>query len=214
MRGALNESSNAMTSIQSETSDLAPLDETRLISGLLEDDENAWRLFHERYGHRVQGAIFTVTRRFPQLGGSDAVDEIYGTLCLRLLCDNKRRLRSFDPRRGTRLGTWLCTLARNSAHDFVRSRRRDPWLGRAGDEAAMTEVESDTPDAFTICASREQARRVSSMLETMSERDQEFMDLYLEGLAPSQIAEKLDIALNTVYSKRHKIQLRLSDLQN
>jgi RNA polymerase sigma-70 factor (ECF subfamily) len=203
-----------MFSTLPETSDLAAHDETTLISLLLEDDESAWRLFHQRYGHRVQGAIFTVTRRFPQLGGSDAVDEIYGTLCLRLLCDDKRRLRSFDPKRGTRLGSWLCTLARNSAHDFVRSRRRDPWLGRAGDETAMTEVESDAPDAFAICASREQARRVSAELATMSDRDQEFMELYLEGLAPTQIAEKLGVALNTVYSKRHKIQLRLADLQN
>jgi RNA polymerase sigma-70 factor, ECF subfamily len=203
-----------MSSLLSETSDLAPHDETTLISMLLEDDESAWRLFHQRYGHRVQGAIFTVTRRFPQLSSSDAVDEIYAIVCLRLLCDNKRRLKSFDPRRGTRLGSWLCTLARNSAHDFVRGRRRDPWLGRAADDAAITEVESDAPDAFSICASREQARQVSSVIETMSERDQEFMDLYLEGLAPAQIAESLGVALNTVYSKRHKIQVRLADLRN
>ena len=203
-----------MSSILPEATDLAPHDETTLISMLLEDDDDAWRLFHQRYGHRIQGAIFTVTRRFPQLSSSDAVEEIYGTVCLRLLCDDKRRLRSFDPQRGTPLGSWLCTLARNSAHDFVRSRRRDPWLGRAGDEAAITEVESEAPDAFSICASREQARRVSAVLETMSERDQEFMELYLEGLAPPQIAESLGVALNTVYSKRHKIQARLAVLQH
>jgi RNA polymerase sigma-70 factor, ECF subfamily len=179
---------------------------------LLDNDEDAWRMFHERYGHRVQGAIFTVTRRFPQLSGNDAVEEIYGTLCLRLLCEDKRRLRSFDPERGTRLGSWLCTLARNSAHDFVRSRRRDPWLGRACDEAAIAEVPCDAPDAVGICESREQARYVCEMLETMSERDQEFMELYLEGLEPTLIAERLGIALNTVYSKRHKIQNRLKEL--
>lgn len=187
-------------------------DETNLLPSLIDNDEEAWRVFHEHYGRRMQGAIATVTRHFPQLTGNDHIDEIYGTLCLRLLCEDKRRLRSFDPERGTPLGTWLCTLARNIAHDFLRSRRRDPWLGRLGDEAAWAEVESDRPDVFELCANREQAERVNELVATMSERDQEFMALYLEGVAASEIAERLDIALNTVYSKRHKIQSRLIEL--
>lgn len=196
----------------SQTSEIPTQDEATLIPSLLDNDESAWRTFHARYGHRLQGAIINVTRRFPQLTGNDHVDEIYGALCLRLLCDDKRRLRSFDPRRGTPLGSWLCALARNSAHDFLRSRRREPWLGKLGDEATTAEPVADAPDAFGVCSSREQARLVSDMIETLSPRDQQFVAMYLDGLTPAEIAERLNISVNTVYSKRHKIQTRLAEL--
>ena len=187
------------------------LDETTLIPSLLMNDERAWRTFHELYSSRLQGAISRVTRRFPQLSGTDHVDEIYGTLCLRLLSDDKRRLRSFDPGRGTPLGAWLCTLARNSAHDFLRSRQRQPWLGRLADEVCEVEPRSDAPDAFNQYLTREQIERLEELLTTLSVRDQEFMRAYLEGLEPEEIAEQLGISVSTVYSKKHKILARLEN---
>jgi RNA polymerase sigma-70 factor, ECF subfamily len=187
------------------------LDEATLIPSLLSDDERAWRTFHELYASRLQGAISRVTRHFPQLTGTDHVDEIYGTLCLRLLSDDKRRLRSFDPARGTPLGAWLCALAKNSAHDFLRSRQRQPWLGRLADELDSAEPCSDLPDPFSVCAMHEGARQLEQLLATLSERDQEFMHAYLEGLEPEEIAGELGISVSTVYSKKHKILARLEN---
>jgi RNA polymerase sigma-70 factor (ECF subfamily) len=191
--------------------DLAVLDETTLIPSLLTNDERAWRTFHELYSNRLLGAISRVTRRFPQLTGTDHVDEIYGTLCLRLLSDDKRRLRSFDPGRGTPLGAWLCTLARNSAHDFLRDRQRQPWLARLADDGADAEPRSDAPDAFNVCATREQAEQLEELMTTLSERDQEFLRAYLQGLEPEEIANTLNISVSTVYSKKHKILSRLEN---
>lgn len=187
------------------------LDETTLIPNLLNDDESAWRTFHELYSNRLLGAISRVTRRFPQLTGADHVDEIYGTLCLRLLSDDKRRLRSFDPERGTPLGAWLCTLARNSAHDFLRQRQRQPWLGHNADDVAEVEPRSETPDAFSVCAMHEQLGRLEQLMTTLSARDQEFLKAYLEGLEPEEIAAELGISVSTVYSKKHKILARLGN---
>lgn len=187
------------------------LDEAALIPNLLVDDERAWRTFHELYASRLQGAISRVTRHFPQLTGTDHVDEIYGTLCLRLLSDDKRRLRSFDPARGTPLGAWLCALAKNSAHDFLRSRQRQPWLSRLAEDVNDVEPGSDLPDAFSLCAMREGARQLEQLLATLSERDQEFMHAYLEGLEPEEIADQLGISVSTVYSKKHKILARLEN---
>jgi RNA polymerase sigma-70 factor (ECF subfamily) len=193
--------------------DLTVQDEATLIPSLLENDERAWRIFHERYGNRLQGAISKVTRQFPQLTGTDHVDEIYGVVCLRLLSDDKRRLRSFDPERGTPLGCWLCALARNSAYDFLRSRRRQPWLNRLGEDVSPSaEPVCEAPDAFSVCCNREQVRMLQELLETLSARDQEFMTAYLQGLEAEQIAEQLGISLGTVYSKKHKILERLEKL--
>lgn len=187
------------------------LDEAALIPSLLSNDERAWRTFHQVYQSRLQGAISRVTRRFPQLSSVDHVDEIYGTLCLRLLSDDKRRLRSFDPSRGTPLGAWLCALAKNSAHDFLRSRQRQPWLGRLGDEGTELEPRSEAPDAFSVCDMREREEQLGELLGTLSARDQEFMRAYLEGLEPEEIASALGISVSTVYSKKHKILARLEN---
>ena len=185
------------------------LDETTLLPSLLSNDERAWRTFHELYQSRLQGAISRITRRFPQLTGTDHVEDIYGALCLRLLSDDKRRLRSFDPARGTPLGAWLCALAKNSAHDFLRHRQRQPWLGRLADDVSDVEPRTDEPDAFSVCALREPAPQLDHLLETLSRRDQEFMHAYLEGLEPEEIAGRLGISVSTVYSKKHKILARL-----
>lgn len=184
-------------------------DETTLIPKLLSNDEEAWRTFHTRYAGRLQGAISQVTQRFPQLNGTDHVAEIYGTLCLRLLSDDKRRLRSFDPERGTPLGAWLCTLARNSAHDFLRQRRRQPWLSRLATDISEVEPESDAPDAFSVCYARQRVRVLEDLASNLTARDQEFLDAYLSGTEPEQIAEQLGISVSTVYSKKHKIMARL-----
>lgn len=191
------------------------LDEASLIPSLLSDDERAWRTFHELYSSRLQGAISRVTRRFRELEGSDHVNDIYGSLCLRLLSDDKRRLRSFDPGRGTPLGAWLCTLAKNSAHDFLRSRQRQPWLSRHTRDVNDSEPSSDAPDAFSQVAESEQAERLEQLLHTLSARDQEFLQAYLEGKEPEEIAGELGISVSTVYSKKHKILARLENaLQN
>ena len=184
-------------------------DDATLIQRLLCNDEDAWRVFHDRYSRQLLGVISRVTRRFPQLTGTDHLEEIYGSLCLRLLKDDKRRLRSFDPLRGTPLGSWLCALARNSAHDFLRSQRRQPGLCKLAEDLSEVEAASDVPDAFSICAEREQARALSQLVEDLSERDREFLGAYLQGFEPEQIAEQLGISVSTVYSKKHKILARL-----
>lgn len=184
-------------------------DDATLILRLLSNDEDAWRVFHELYSRQLLGVISRVTRRFPQLTGTDHLEEIYGSLCLHLLKDDKRRLRSFDPVRGTPFGSWLCALARNSAHDFLRSHRRQPGLCKLGEELSDVEAASDVPDAFSICSEREQARALCQLVEDLSERDREFLGAYLQGFEPEQIAEQLGISVSTVYSKKHKILARL-----
>jgi RNA polymerase sigma-70 factor (ECF subfamily) len=191
---------------------LSAHEEAQLIPSLLVDDEDAWRTFHARYGNRMQGAIAQVIRRFPRLGGTDHQEEIYATLCLRLLSDDKRRLRSFDPTRGTPFGAWLCTLAKNCAHDFLRGRRRQPWLARAGEDISEREPECDQPDALRVCCAREEVRVLERLAQDLTARDREFLEAYLGGAEPEQIALELGISVSTVYSKKHKVLARLTSL--
>jgi RNA polymerase sigma-70 factor (ECF subfamily) len=191
-----------------------PNDDARLVSRLIADDQAAWRVFHELYSAAMLDDITRVRRRFPALISADDACDICAELCLQLLSGDKRRLRQFDPRHGTSLRSWLGVLARHAAFDFLRNRRRQPALPwRVDERASLEALASDAPDAFAVCSSRELARVLSSLVEGLSERDQQFVELYFyEGLDPEQTAERLGICVGTVYSKKHKIRARIESL--
>ena len=210
-----------MYALQSET--LAPPsprlaapshEDAGLVAALIAGDERAWRVFHERHAPTMLDAITGVRNRFPHIIGVEDVRDIHAELWLQLLANDRRRLRQFDPTRGTPLRAWLGVLARHAAFDFLRLRRRQPTVHWKGEETLQLDMlDSAAPDALDVCCTRERARIFAALVDELSERDREFVELYFyEGLDPEQTAERLGICVGTVYSKKHKIRARIESL--
>lgn len=184
--------------------------EKELLERLLESDANAWRELNQRYARLITSCIQRVVARFAQRIGVDAVEEIYATLSLKLLANDKHKLRSFEPSRGNKLGTWLGMLATHCAYDYLRSLRREP------SPACLAEAEALSGDNQDPCESAmlsERVRLVRELLAAFSDKDRRFVSLYYQdGLSPEQVAERLGISVKTVYSKKHKIQRKLSEI--
>jgi RNA polymerase sigma-70 factor, ECF subfamily len=186
------------------------LEEMSLISGLAADDPTAWRSFDARYSRTVHRAITRVTTRFGSVVTSEDVREIYGNFCLSLLANDKSKLLSFDPTRGSSLASWLSLLAAHAAYDLLRRRRREPIQEETCDELPLP---SDGPDPYQAYELRERAAIAATMIQDFSDRDREFLELYYgDGLEPEQIASRMGVSVKTVYSKKHKIQSRLEAL--
>jgi RNA polymerase sigma-70 factor (ECF subfamily) len=187
-------------------------DDAVLVAALLKDDPRAWREFNTRFSRLVLSTISRVTARFSGVVSQDDLREIYATFCVQLLANDKLKLRSFDPARGNKLSTWLGLLASHTAYDFLRGARREPR------RAALSEAEelsSALPDPCESALMRERAALVAQLLANFSDKDRAFIQLYFgEGLAPECVAERLNISVKTVYSKKHKIQARLQALLN
>jgi RNA polymerase sigma-70 factor (ECF subfamily) len=187
-----------------------PVDEIALVAGMLQGSERHWRQFHERYDRLIFRCITKVTGRFASLLTQDDIREIYATLVVQLLSNDMHKLRTFDPARGNRLGSWIGLLAINAAYDYLRQIRREP------NRAPLAEAESlscDLPSPLDVALHRERAARVSLVLAGFSAKDREFVALYYgEGLEPEQIAERMNISVKTVYSKKHKIRSRLESM--
>lgn len=184
----------------------ASADEAALLSGLIANDAGAWREFNTRYSRLLLSCISRVTARFGYASADD-VREIYSTLCLQLLSNDKKKLRSFEPERGTRLGTWLGLLATHTAYDFLRSVRRHP---RHDDLTCAEALVSEMPDPSDAALLREQARLLCQALSELSVKDREFVELYYGlGLEPEEVAQRMGISIKTVYTKKHKLQARL-----
>jgi len=185
-------------------------EELALRERLLSNDPEAWRSFDAKYGRLVASAISKVVGRFGSRGTSEDVQEIQGFFALEILANEKAKLRAFDPARGIRLTTWISMLASHTAYDFLRKRRREPAC--EGD-AEADYLAADYPDPHTLVELRERSRLVDELLEGFSAKDRQFFELYFDHeLDPTEIAERMGINVKTVYTKRHKIQLRLEAL--
>lgn len=190
-----------------------PLEDAALVAAMIAGDERAWRVFHDRHSPTMLEAITGVRNRFAHIISADDVRDIYAELCLQLLGNDKRRLRQFDPTRGTPLRAWLGVLARHAAFDFLRLRRRQPTVRWKDETLRLEALDSEAPDALNLCCTRERVRIFATLVDELSARDREFVELYFyEGLDPEQTAERLGICVGTVYSKKHKIRARIESL--
>ena len=185
-------------------------DDRELVARLLSDHDAAWREFDTRFSRLIYRCITRVTGRFSAVVGPEDVREIYALLYLQLLANDKHKLRSFEPGRGNRLGSWIGMLAIHSAYDYLRTLRREPRRGALAEAEALS---SEVDDPYEQYLMHERADLVEDMLSGFSDKDREFIALYYgEGLEPEQVAERMDISIKTVYSKKHKIRSRLEAL--
>lgn len=181
-----------------------------LIAGMLANDPGAWRVFQTRYDRLIMRCITKVTRRFASVVSQDDVREVYATLYVSLLGNDMHKLRSFDPERGNKFSSWIGLLAINASYDYLRTLKREPQKECISE--AM-ELVCDRPDPFELTSEHERAKIAHETLGEFSEKDRTFAALYFgEGMDPQDIADKMNISVKTVYSKKHKIQSRLESV--
>lgn len=184
-------------------------EERLFVERLIADEPSAWRELNARYASVMHRAIGRVMARFSGVASSDDVREIYSKLCLSLLSRDKIKLKTFDPARGLRLGSWLVRLAMQATYDHLRRIKRNPVDIRL----ELVEPAANDDDPFAVYWERERAAILGAMLGALSTREREFFQLYFgEGLEPEAIAERMAISVATVYTKRHKLERRLQAL--
>ena len=86
--------------------------------------------------------------------GPDDVREIYAMLCVQLLANDKRKLRSFEPGRGNKLGSWIGMLAIHTAYDFLRTIKREPKRGTLSERPRRSRPSCRIPTTSACFASK------------------------------------------------------------
>jgi len=182
-------------------------DDCELLDGLIDGSPQAWHEFNRRYSRMLNACIVRVIHRFSKSVGSEDANEIYSALCLSLVSQDMRRLRSFEKDRGTKLGTWLAMLAVHTAYDHLRSLRRRP----AGIPIEnMGELAESRPLPEELCIQLQRTEIIEKVLSELTEKDRQLMLLHFgQGMAPEQVAVKMGISVKTVYTKKHKLRGRL-----
>jgi RNA polymerase sigma-70 factor (ECF subfamily) len=147
----------------------------------------------ERIYREQQSRLFSVVRSV--IGDSDEVEDVLQLVFIEI----HRCLPRFEGR--SRLSTWLYRIAVNVALQHLRKRRRKRWLvlGPTGEEEAR--LVSPRNDALRA-EERELLSEVETSLKALSEKKRVVWQLHeLQGLEPQEIADVLEIPMNTVRSR-------------
>jgi RNA polymerase sigma-70 factor (ECF subfamily) len=182
--------------------------ERQLLRRVLESNDRAWTELLRRYRSLIYRCITKVTMRYaPGLASAD-LDEIFADVLMNLLRDDMRKLRLYNPHRGTKLGSWIGMISINSAYDYLRSVGRRPHLDRL--EGLSDPHEEADRSPLDLLIEKERWDHLNGLLGDFSEKDRTFVALYFgQGLEAEDVAKHMSISLKTVYTKKHKIRAHL-----
>jgi RNA polymerase sigma-70 factor (ECF subfamily) len=161
-------------------------DPRRIAQRLQARDAAALGELYDRYGNVVYATIQRIAR--DAATSEDLTQEVF----LRVW----NRVPSFDVDRGN-LSTWLLTIARHAAIDFLRSR---------GGKQSRLNISIDAMDRPLAGSDGERqlelfsdVRMIRSAMSGLSPKHRELLELaYFEGLSQSEMSRKLEVPLGTV----------------
>ena len=181
--------------------------DTELLSRVLRQEAKAWSELVRRYRSLIFRCVTKVIGRYDSILSSADADEVYGEVLVALVRDDMRKLRLYDPRRGTKLSSWIGMISTNTAYDFLRQTARRPALDRID---GVVEVDAGEESALDCLMAGERRAELNQLLSGYSDKDRTFVALYYaHGLEAEEVAGEMGISVKTVYSKKHKLLARL-----
>ncbi len=155
--------------------------------------KQAWDAFVERYAAVILSAVRrAISARLSDSGGHD-VEEAAQEVFLRLIKNDFRLLRSFDPQRAS-LVTWLSLVARSVAIDYLRKKR--PVAALASTEVPADKTISDERPALPLHLLTPRQRLVLRLL-------------FDQRLTVADAARAIGVNDQTIRSTKHKALSRL-----
>ena len=183
-----------------------------LLQSVLGKDQKAWNELVRRFRSLIYRCITKVAAKYDAVLSNEDANEIFSDVCVNILRDDMRKLRAWDPARGSKLGSWLGLLAINTTYDYLRATTRRPILDKLGDVHADVHA-SPEPSALDELLDKERWTSLNALMSDFSDRDRRFVELYYaRGLLPEEVAVAMQISVKTVYSKKNKVRSKLEAL--
>lgn len=172
-------------------------------------DERAMRRLVDRLEPVIRAAVRHVIRvNTSRRIGPEDVDSLSQEIWLRLVANDCKRLRDFDPTRSRTLGGYVAMIAKRDAIHIVKRehtlRRGQGELQESFDDGCHGAVDAD-PEAETIGA--EFAERLRRRLGELPARGRlVFALLHEDGRSPAEAAAILEVNVQVIYNWQHKIR--------
>mgnify|MGYP006299603389 CR=1 FL=1 len=170
-----------------------------LLSDCLRGNKPAWDAFVDRYGPVIYSAVRRVLGR-GDTGSGPAADDVAQDVFYKLVRDDSRLLRSYDPARSS-LSTWLTIVSRSTAIDALRRRR--PAALPLADAPLPVSPPLEPPAEAPTAAVPPGVLSARQMLVLRM--------LFDRQMPPQDVAAALGIRVQTVRSTKHKAIERLRE---
>ena len=181
-----------------------------LLQIVLTGNEQAWGEMLRRFRGLIFSCITKVLCRYESVISSEAVNEVFSDVCLNLLRNDMKKLRAYDPNKGSKLGSWIGLITVHSTYDHLRVTARQPMLDRLD---GVLDREDHRQGPLDDLLDKERWGIVGQLAQGFSRTDRRFLDLYYgRGMTPAEVAHHMNISVKTVYSKKHKIRNRLVEM--
>lgn len=170
-----------------------------LIDALLRAGDDDRSAFQEVY-RLTSAKLFGICLRIcgDRTGAEDVLHEVYLTIW--------KRAGAFEPGRASPI-SWLATIARNRAIDWVRARGIRPT--RPIEDAA--DIADDAPDQLSVAQRDETSRRLHDCLDALEERQRDAISTaFFDGMTYAELATAKGVPLGTMKSwvRRGLMQLK------
>ena len=177
---------------------MANLADDDLVQMYREGDVDAFDTLFDRYHVPIYNFARTM------LGHSDGADDVLQDVFLAVA----RAAKTYDPR--GRFRSWLFRLARNHCLNRLQSERlRRRVIAESGLDLA--DAPSGEPSPAEQVDSDERLARLRQLIADLPERQREAIALYaFEQMSYQEIADVLDIPLNTVRTLIHRARATLA----
>jgi RNA polymerase sigma-70 factor (ECF subfamily) len=170
-------------------SDGADVERDRLIAALgkvAQKDRGALRQVYDMTSAKLFGICLRISA--DREGAEDILQDVYVKVW--------NRAGRFDAGRASPI-TWLCTIARNSAIDWIRSARRPGTVSQ--EEAA--EVADEGLPADRLIEQAQGAARIHACLDMLEERQRSAIrSAFFDGLTYADLADRMAVPLGTMKS--------------
>ncbi|MCP3906000.1 MAG: sigma-70 family RNA polymerase sigma factor [Planctomycetes bacterium] len=165
------------------------------LQACIDGDKRAWDLFVERWSGLIVAAVRRTIRT--RVGETAEIDDPVQDVFVRLVKDDYRLLRTYDPQRAS-LSTWLTLVARSTTIDHLRRKRLDTVPLEVDAIAPPPESREGAPPALPLHLLTSRQRLVLKML-------------FDEGLTVPEAARTLGVDDQTIRSTKHKAISRLRE---
>ncbi|MBN2724725.1 MAG: sigma-70 family RNA polymerase sigma factor [Deltaproteobacteria bacterium] len=181
-----------------------------MISRLLSGDESVFPEFYSRYFKLVISCVRKVFVKHFVDFSEEEVDDTTGHVFLNLVKDDYRKLRLYDNDRGYKFSSWIGLISTNTAYDILRKRKADT-SSLNDDNKYIPEPRSSEMTPPEEMLHKERINFLLVAVEQLSDQEKRFLELsYEHDLSPEEIAFQMGLSLNTVYSKKNKIKVKLT----
>ena len=189
-------------------------DDFAVLKACWEQQPGAWEQFLERFGRLIYYGI----HRTCQLKGHEVspaeVEDLFHDVLVHLLKEDCKRLRQYRGTHGATVATWIRTITVRFTIDYLRSQGKVAEFVDIEEEGVSREVSFTNPVARPDqdYEDKEEMERFVKALESLSENDRNFIELYYhQALSAQEVAALLGISVKTVYTKINRIKEKLKE---